>query len=528
MPSFFAMLQNAEMPDPQLMESHLRRLSQALDVMPWGIMSVDAREGVQRLVFCNERACALIRRLPADILGSSLEDILRDVGITEDIRIPAIDGERRAAHQDFHVRMDGRSCWLRIHIIPAKSPPTCTFLVIEDTTEAKIMEGQYFQAQRLEALGRLAGGVAHDFNNLLSIIDGYARVTKKIVGGNAQVLDYLDHIGKAVQRGASLTGHLLTFGQHNDAADSVIDLGLLVKDQELLLRPLLDASITLTIDARGETPVEASPDTVCQILLNLCINARDAMEGGGRMGIEIMRDDERGEAVLRVTDTGCGMSAEIQARIFDPFFTTKEQGKGTGLGLSMVHRLVTDMRGDIAVESAPGQGACFVIRLPLATRAALPPSDDVALMETAGRELEGLTALVAEDEPDLLALLSGVMEEMGAKVLRAADGAQALLLQEKYSGRIDFLLTDVVMPDMSGVKLAEIFCACRPQSHILFMSGYPADGQMARVRLPEGSVLMPKPLDFDKLSTAVQTALRGDNDNAAMRAGGVAAQEGGT
>jgi two-component system, cell cycle sensor histidine kinase and response regulator CckA len=275
------------------------------------------------------------------------------------------------------------------------------------------------------------------------------------------------------------------------------------------LLPLMNASIQVLIHAEKNICVEIAPDNIAQILMNLCINARDAMPTGGNIIIEVKQ--EKTQAVIRVVDTGMGIPEEIQNKIFDPFFTTKDPGKGTGLGLSLVYGLVKGMNGEIHVESKRGIGTIFSISLPTTNKE--PDVYSFVENEDGTIQLQGITALIAEDEPELLNLISGMLEEMGAKVLRAQNGNEALLLQEDYEGDIDFLLTDVVMPELNGVKLAELFIACRPESKVMFMSGYPAHGPMAPVQIPDGVMLMPKPIDYSKLSKIITKILKDGNDN---------------
>ena len=486
-------------------EPALQRLQIALDILPWGIMTAELSDR-PRLVYCNRRAADLLQIPAENLLGAKADDLIRVIGLD------AGEGSlfERASRIEHEVeRSPGVSCWLCFHFIPAPQDKYC-FIVIDDITDSKLMESQYFQGQRLEALGQLAGGVAHDFNNILSIIDGYARMARKSLDPDSEAAAFMEHIGKAVQRGSALTGQLLTFGRHKISKERVVDLGQLVEDQAPLLRPLMDATITLSLDSDPDVFVKVPPDYISQILMNLCVNARDAMPDGGQLIIEV-RNRPPGHALLQVIDTGCGIPADIKAKIFDPFFTTKENGKGTGLGLSMVYGLVRDMHGTISVSSKPGSGTSFVIMLPLSASSAISPEQTTAAGGTP--TLEGLTALVAEDEPDLLNLVSTMMEDMGATVLRAANGQEALAIQERYPGEIDLLLTDVVMPELNGVKLAELFEAQRPSSKIMFMSGYPATGQMARVPLPEGATLMPKPVDFPTLCRVIHSMMSGDNDN---------------
>ncbi len=487
---------------------HLLRMSQALAVMPWGVMSLDLSCEGWPVLFCNQMAGKFLQAPSENISGHSIGEVLRVAGIKGDLSA-CIQGED-ISHYDHEGKIGERICWYRLHFIPYGQKGRHCLIVFEDTTENKIMEGHYFQSQRLEALGQLAGGVAHDFNNILSIIDGYARIARKTVADVPDALNYLERIGQAVQRGSALTNQLLTFGRHKVRKDSVFDLGELVRDQEALLRPLMDASISLSLHADMDIMVEVPPDNICQILMNLCINSRDAMPGGGNLIIEATKSQDGDNALLRIIDTGIGMTPDVRARMFDPFFTTKDQGKGTGLGLSMVYGLVKDMKGDIEVVSKPGSGTAITIRLPISLRE--KPVHEVIEHEDGSVTLNGFTAMIAEDEPDLLNLLSGMLEDMGMQVLRATNGAEALALQDEYQGDIDFLLTDVVMPEVNGVMLAEMFEAVRPSAKIVFMSGYPTRGQMSRVQVPEGAFLMPKPLDFHKLGVVIKTMAMEQNN----------------
>ena len=485
---------------PRPDNDHMHRLSSSLDIMPWGLITVDFSSGQPVCVFRNAKAEEFLKIPHKDMIGFPVLDALKKFGIDEDLS-DQLRGEGVTYH-DHETKGDAAISWYRFHFIPYRRRKPYCLIVIEDTTDHKIREGQYFQAQRLEALGQLAGGVAHDFNNILSIIDGYARIGKKAAADDDDLLTYFDRIMQSVQRGASLTNRLLTFGRHKVVKDGVVDLGQLIKDQESLIRPLMDASIALTISVQEHVFVTAPPDNICQILLNLCINSRDAMPDGGTLSIECAKASNA-RAILRVTDTGEGIAPAIKAKIFDPFFTTKDQGKGTGLGLSMVYGLVRDMKGEIDVASKIGDGASFTITLPLSETK--PPLHKMTEDENGNVRLDGFTVLVAEDEPALLDLVSGMVEEMGIKVLRANNGNEALVIQDQYDGDIDFLLTDVVMPELNGVKLAELFGSVRPESRVMFMSGYPANGQMARVSLPDSAFFMPKPVEFHKLCEVLKT-----------------------
>ncbi len=484
---------------------HLQRLSLSLDIMPWGILTVDTDDPALPVAFYNKRAAVMCGLQSADE-KPNVKNVFLHLNLDDEL-MTHVHGTAVYTH-DFENKKGDSPRWYRMTFIPCGGDRPFCILMIEDRTEQTIMEGQFFQAQRLESLGQLAGGVAHDFNNILSIIDGYARMASKMVHGNTQALDYIDKIKNAVQRGSSLTEKLLTFGRHRYLKDCVIDLGVLVKEQEPLLSSLLDASIALTMHCEEETYVKISPDNISQILLNLCINARDAMPDGGRLDICVCKTDNK-KASLLVCDTGTGMPPDICAKIFDPFFTTKEPGKGTGLGLSMVYGLVQDMKGEISVDSKCGSGTGFSITLPLCDGRATIPDDDYGVDDF---KLDGLTALIAEDEKDLLDLVSGIMEEMGATVLKACNGLEALKLEKEYDGNIDFLITDVVMPELNGVKLAEQFQQDRPDCKIMFMSGYPAKGQLARVTLPHNIPFLPKPVDCQKIARIIKVMKENDGD----------------
>lgn len=484
-----------------------KSISMSMNVMPWGVLMVNQDQN-QKIVFCNKKASEMLDVSSDSIVGLSATSVLRVTGISDDM-LSHITGSQ-TLFLDHVLNSSSGSRWYRFHFVPFMGDFRYCLIMIEDTTDEKIKESQFFQAQRLESLGQLAGGVAHDFNNILSIIDGYARLTHRALATDHAVRPYIENISKAVERGSSLTRRLLTFGRHKISNDKIVDIGSLVKDQELLIQPLMDASISMDIHAEKEVYAEIAPDNICQILLNLCINARDAMRDGGNLLI-VVRKSEDNMGILEVVDTGSGMTEEVKARIFDPFFTTKEPGKGTGLGLSMVYSLVSDMGGKIEVNTKVGEGTAVRIYIPLSAQKPKSMSQENSLLPE-GR-VDGLTALIAEDEPELLKLVSQMLEDIGVHVLRAGNGNQALMIQEDYEGDIDFLLTDVVMPELNGVKLAELFQACRPESKVLFMSGYPANGQMARVNLPEDALLMPKPVNFEALKSVVRSLAASGNDN---------------
>lgn len=487
---------------------HILRLSASLDNMPWGIVTIDMTAS-GRVVYANQGACDLMGMYEGGPIGQSAGDLLRVFGISD-----GLDSHLKGAevsYYDFEKRMGEETVWFRLHFIPYHQGRYYCLIVLEDTTEAKQREGQYFQSQRLEALGQLAGGVAHDFNNILSIIDGYARIGRKSAQENPATENCLERITQAVERASAITSQLLTFGRHKIEKGEVNDLGRIIEDQEPLLRPVLDASINLIIKAEEGLLVEAAPDPICQILINLCINSRDAMPDGGDLIIESGR---RGEDVfLRVIDTGCGMTQEVKTKMFDPFFTTKDQGKGTGLGLSMVYGIVKDLHGEIDVLTQPGAGTSITIWLP-AAQGGETVAEKTLSLQPGEDSLKGYTVLVVEDEKDLLAILEEMLADLGLTVLSAPNGNAALEIQKNYKGSIHFLLTDVVMPELNGVKLSKLFAQARPETKIVFMSGYPSGGQMARVSLPRNAILLPKPVKIDTLSSILcRMSRQGQNED---------------
>lgn len=316
-----------------------------------------------------------------------------------------------------------------------------------------------------------------------------------------------------------MTRQLLTFGKHRITADRVVNLCAVVKDMEALLLPLMGATVDLVVDIpREDICVETTPDEISQIIMNLAVNARDAMPEGGEVRVSLLslsqsekmmlgKDVEKidGDAVcLRVSDTGTGMDSATMEKIFDPFFTTKEQGKGTGLGLSLVYGLVRQMKGWIDVASEVGKGTSFSVYLPRSQKS-LEEENPGTLEQAAGGTLAGKTILVAEDEPDLLAVMEATLHEMGMNVLTAKDGDAAIVLQDGHDGKIDFLLTDVVMPGMNGLHLAELMREVRPETEIVYMSGYPVRGEMASVDIPEDSLFLAKPVPPEKLRATLSS-----------------------
>ena len=388
-------------------------------------------------------------------------------------------------------------------------------------------EDELRHAQKLEAVGRLAGGVAHDFNNLLTAIVGYAELLAKRAGDDGVVREHAELIARAGEQAATLTRQLLAFSRKQLLLPRVIDLNRLVVAMEQLLQRVIGERFNLkTIPAARDGRVKADPNQLEQVLLNLSVNARDAMPNGGTLTIRTGNVELDGTGpdghmsnplssgryvVLAVTDTGAGMDEETKSRIFEPFFTTKGPGKGTGLGLSTVYGIVRQSGGAISVETAPGRGTTFRIFLPHEDapvdyeREPPPPIEHGKASET---------VLVVEDEEIVRELVCDVLEEQGYHVLCAANGREALELAGNFHDAIDLLITDVVMPYMSGQELAETLSYLRPEMKVLFVSGY-SDTDLGDGMLDPRVELLQKPFAPHELSQKIRDIMgRGEVEGA--------------
>jgi signal transduction histidine kinase/DNA-binding response OmpR family regulator len=389
-------------------------------------------------------------------------------------------------------------------------------VVMHDITERNRLEQQLRHSQKMEAVGRLAGGVAHDFNNLVTIINGYSEVLQYEMGPSGSAEELLGEIRKAGDRAAGLTRQLLAFSRQQVTAPRVLDLNAVVADVSKMLERIIGEDVTLTHEAAADLgPVRADPGQVEQVLLNLAVNARDAMPQGGRLVIRTANVEpaagdarlpelRRGRYVLlSVSDTGCGMDAATKARAFEPFFTTKETGKGTGLGLATVYGIVKQSGGHVEVFSEPGRGTTFTVYLPR-----VDPAPPASAEPTPGRSPFGTeTLLLAEDEEAVRTLAGCVLRMSGYTVLEAADGAEALRVAGRHAGPIHLLVTDVVMPGMGGRALADRLTAARPETRVLYLSGYTAD-EVVRHGVREAEVaFLQKPFKVDALILKVREAL---------------------
>ena len=387
-----------------------------------------------------------------------------------------------------------------------------------DNTERRTLEERLRQAQKMEAVGRLAGGVAHDFNNLLMVIRGYTELLLGRLDPSTPLRRNIEEIQKAADRATSLTRQLLAFSRQQVLEPKVLDLNAVVAGVEKMLRRLIGEDIEVVTALASELgQVKVDPSQIEQIILNLAVNARDAMPQGGALTIETA-NVELAEAyarqhtsvqpgsyvLLAISDTGCGMDAGTQARIFEPFFTTKEKGKGTGLGLATVYGIVKQSGGYIWVYSEPGHGTTFKIYLPRVAEAT--PVQEVGQAFSpppAGSE----TILLVEDEDGVRKLGREFLESTGYTVLEAQNGAEAIQVANRHMGLIHLMVTDVVMPQMSGRELAHRLAPVRPEMKVLYMSGYTDNAVVRRGILDRGTAFLQKPFPLSGLARKVREVL---------------------
>jgi two-component system, cell cycle sensor histidine kinase and response regulator CckA len=375
-------------------------------------------------------------------------------------------------------------------------------LVFHDISERRRLEEEVRQSQKMEALGRLAAGVAHDFNNLLTAILGYGDVMLRLLRPEDELHEYASEIKGAAERAALLTAQLLAFSRKQLTAPTIVDLNRLLEESGNMLRRLVGEDVELSMKPSSRRAfVCADPGQLGQVILNLAVNARDAMPSGGTL--EIATHDDGDRVLLTVTDSGHGMDARTKARVFEPFFTTKQLGHGTGLGLSTVYGIVTHAGGSIDVESEQGKGASFRVRLPRSE----PPSLDTSAHESPRRAGGMETILAVDDDLRLRALMRLVLGGQGYSVVEARDGEEALRIIERFNGPLHLLVTDVVMPRMNGRILAERALACRPEMKVLYLSGYTDEAVGERGIDHKQAHFLQKPFSADALLRKVREML---------------------
>jgi two-component system cell cycle sensor histidine kinase/response regulator CckA len=432
-------------------------------------------------------------------------------------------------YEVLHLRRDGKRINVSLTVSPIRDQAGSLIgasLIARDVTSSHQLQEELRQAQKMDAIGRLAGGIAHDFNNLLTAINGYSDLTLMQLTEDDPFYQNIVEIRKSGERAASLTRQLLAFGRKQLLQPRVLDLNVIITDMNKLLRRLIGEHIELvTLTAPSLGRVKVDPGQIEQIIVNLAVNARDAMADGGRLTIETSNVTEpdtppvhppdgivRPWILIKVTDTGCGMDLVTLSRIFEPFFSTKGQGKGSGLGLSTVYGIVKQSGGHIFAESAPGCGSCFKIYLPMVDA----PEEASSAGSKKYTQSEGWeTILLIEDEDTVRNLASQVLRMHGYRVLEARHAAEAMKIAEGHDDAIHLMLTDVVMPKMNGRQLAENLAPLRPGMKVIYMSGYNDDIILSAGLGPKTAFLQ-KPFPPDLLVEKVRRVLD-DNSHVSFR-----------
>jgi hypothetical protein len=505
----------------EALHSSEERLRAIFEGAAEGILVADVES--RKFLYANPAICRM--------LGYEEEELLRltvnDIHPEEDL--PRVTAEFEAqARREKEIATDLpclRKDGTIVHVDICTAPLVidnrpCNVGFFTDITARKRAEEQLRQAQRMEAIGRLAGGVAHDFNNLLTVIAGYCELLLDDLGQESPLRASVEEISKAAQRAGELTSRLLTISREQVVQPDVLDLNALIANVEQMLRRFIGEDVQLeTALAPHLGKVRVDPGQVEQVLLNLAANARDAMPQGGKLTIETA-NVELGEpyalshngvtpghyVLLAVSDIGTGIEADVLPHVFEPFFTTKAQGKGTGLGLSIVYSIVHQSGGHIWVYSEPGKGTTFKIYLPVAEQA--EPVSQPAPVSVPTQQGSGIILLV-EDQEAVREMLTKALTVRGYTVFDAAGGEEAIRLVAGHHGPIDLLITDVVMPQVSGRELAERMTAEHPGMRVLFMSGFADRAIVHHGMLSPGINYLQKPFPLSELARKVQEILKG-------------------
>jgi two-component system cell cycle sensor histidine kinase/response regulator CckA len=503
-----------------LVESQ-RAFMSSFDEAPIGIVHTSL-EG--RWIRVNRRLSELLGYAPEELMATSFMAITHPDDVEQDTRaltqlltgaMRKYECEKRYRHKDGHYVSAKLTAVLHRDSAGA---PKYFISTIEDATDRIRLEGELRQGQKMEAIGRLAGGIAHDFNNLLTIIIGYTDLVLQQLAPDTPVHSDVEEIRHAGASASALTRQLLAFSRKQILQPQILDLNGIVSRMNAMLRRLIGEDIELT--TRLATPLDriwADPGQIEQIILNLALNARDAMPYGGSLTVETANADldahwvaqhpdasEGRHVMLVLSDTGIGMDETVKAHLFEPFFTTKERGKGTGLGLATVYGIVKQSGGSIFVHSQPAHGTTFNIFLPRTERSVdLPNAPRPAPQSPGGTE----TILLVEDQPEVRAVTRDAMARHGDTVLEAANGAEAVSILKNHVGEVRLLLTDVVMPGMSGRDLAEQLVAGRPDLRVLYTSGYTDDAIVHHGVLEAGMAFIQKPFTPHELLQKIRDLL---------------------
>ncbi len=496
-------------------DRYLDNLRLALDASPIATLGVDTRRG--RYLFVNSAYSRMTGYEVDELLASDPYQIWLAVTPPEDIEPERQAIERVASGENDGFSLekrllhkDGSSRWVRAELTAARDASGRLDTIVVHLTPLDAeraaratrerLEAQLIQAQKLGALGRLAGGVAHDFNNRLLIIMGHTELLKRALPDDSELLHHADMVIGSAERAAELTRQLLAYSRRQVLKPSAFDLNQTVDRMRRMLERLIGDEVELVTALGAKHAAYADPGQIEQVILNLVLNARDAMPGGGRLtlqtndctlGLPTDKLSPGDYVVLRVSDTGTGIAPDVLPRIFEPFFTTKELGKGTGLGLSMVEGIATQSGGTTSVESVEGRGTTFTVHLPRAREALVERTLPTPTSLEARPSFE--TVLVCDDDAGVRGLLANVLQFRGYTILEARNGKDALDVARKHGKPIHMLVTDLVMPEIGGLALARELSAHHPELRVLFVSGYTEDASLLSAELRGNSYFLPKP-----------------------------------
>ena len=506
-----------------------KKYQQIYDEAPVGYHELDTKGRFTRV---NRTELQMLGYSVGEMLGKPVWDFFEEEDTTRKVILAKLSGDV-SFHDTFertYRRKDGSTLLVLVEdrvlrdkgnqIIGIRS-------MVEDITERRRAEEalrkseeQLRQWQRVEAIGRLAGGVAHDFNNLLMTIKGCSELLLGAFDRRDPRREEVEEILKAADRATSLTRQLLAFGRRQVLQPQVLDLNTVVMNMDKMLRRVIGEDVQLIASLRRDLwSVKVDPGMIEQVIMNLAVNSRDAMPNGGKLTIEttnVTHDEEYAShhvsvkpgyyAMLAITDTGCGMDKETQSHLFEPFFTTKEKGKGSGLGLSTVYGIIKQSGGNIWTYSEPGLGTTFKIYLPRVEETSHAYKPEISRKEIkapGGTE----TVLLVEDEEAVRSMVSKVLQNKGYRVLEASHGNEALEVCDKFEGPIHLMVTDVIMPQMSGRELAERLALVRPEMGVLYMSGYPDNTIVQHGVLEPGTAFLQKPFTISALELKVREIL---------------------
>jgi len=475
--------------------------------------------GDLRIIKVNKAVSRHLGKTYAGIIGCMFFDLFTDMDLPREEH-PLERSRKSEKHEESEVYLKDSNIWVLASADPIMDGDGVlagAVLTIRDISEQKNLQLQLLQSQKMDSVGRLAGGVAHDFNNILSSILGYTELALLKLPDNLPVREYLTAVKESGERAAALTQHLLAFSRKQVLKMRVVNLNSVIENTAKMMVRVIreDIRLELHLDPRLQS-VSADPLQLDQIFMNLIINARDAMPGGGTLILGTANITLDHDFVVRhenvrpgpyvmfsVSDTGTGMSKQVLGKIFEPFFTTKPVGKGTGFGLSTVYGIVSQHNGYIYAYSEVGRGTTFKVYLPVADEQAEGPAPKEVMTMPRGTE----TVLVVDDDPSIRRLIRDILEPLGYRLIFASDGEEALRLAQEAGGPVDLLLTDVVMPNMNGKQLADAFHQSYPRAKVIFMTGYTDEAVYQQGDLRPQDVLIQKPLSPAKLAGILRKVL---------------------